>query len=131
MRSLNRSRRGAAAVETALTAPLLFLLFFAGIEFSRANMVRNVAENAALEGARTGILPGATAQQCIDIANAELLRMNVKGAQVAVDPSVITHTTPHVTVVVSIPLAQNALPLSKFVIGKTLVQSIKLARELD
>ena len=118
-------------METALTAPLLFLLFFAGIEFSRANMVRNVAENAALEGARNGILAGATAQQCIDVANAELLRLKINGAQVTVVPSVIDHTTPDITVVVSIPLAQNALPLSKFVIGKTLVQSIKLSRELD
>jgi Flp pilus assembly protein TadG len=131
MRKNDRPRRGAAAVETALTAPLLFLMFFAGIEFSRANMVRNVAENAAFEGARSGILPGATAQQCIDRANAELARLNINGAQVDVTPSVITHTTPDVTVVVNIPLAQNSLPLSKFVIGKTLVQSIKLSRELD
>ncbi|MCA9182231.1 MAG: hypothetical protein KDA51_12285, partial [Planctomycetales bacterium] len=76
-------------------------------------------------------LAGATAQQCIDVANAELLRLKINGAQVTVVPSVIDHTTPDITVVVSIPLAQNALPLSKFVIGKTLVQSIKLSRELD
>jgi hypothetical protein len=29
------------------------------------------------------------------------------------------------------PLAKNALPLSKFVVGKTLVQSITLEREVD
>lgn len=124
-------RRGATAVETALAAPLLFLVFFAGLEFARANMVRNVTENAALEGARAGIVPGAVAQDCIDKANAELLKLKINGASVVVDPPIIRPTTPRVAVSVSVPLSQNSLPLSKFVIGKTLVQSISLTREID
>lgn len=118
-------------METALTAPLLFLMFFAGLEFAQANMVRNITENAALEGARAGILPGAIAQNCIDAANAELVKLQIAGATVTVVPSVITHTTPQVTVSVNVPLSQNALPMSHFVMGKTLIQSITLARELD
>ncbi len=131
MQSIPHNRRGATTIETALAAPLLFLIFFAGLEFSRANMVRNVTENAALEGARMGILPGALAQDCVDKANAELLKLKINGAAVAVTPPVITHTTPHITVTVSVPLALNSLPLSKFVMGTTLVQSITLAREID
>ena len=124
-------RRGAAAVEVALTAPLLFLMFFAGLEFAQANMVRNIAKNAAFEGARAGILPGAVAQDSIDEANAELGKLQITGATVIVNPTVITHTTPQVTVSVTVPLSQNALPMSHFVMGKTLVQSITLAREID
>jgi len=118
-------------VEVALTAPLLFLLVFGGIEFSRANMLRNAAEVAVFEGARAGLLPGATAQQCIDATNAELSILNITGASVTVNPTTIQQTTTEVTVSVSIPLAANALPLSKFVVGKTLVQSITLKREIN
>ena len=124
-------RRGAAAVEVALTAPLLFLMFFAGLEFAQANMVRNIAKNAAFEGARAGILPGAIAQDCIDEANTELAKLQIAGATVIITPSIITHTTPQVTVSVTVPLSQNALPMSHFVMGKTLVQSITLAREIE
>ena len=131
MQSLFKNRRGATAIETALAAPLLFLVFFAGLEFARANMVRNVTENAALEGARAGILPGATAQDCIDKANAELIKLDINGASVGVVPAVIGPSTSQVAVTVSVPLSQNSMPLSKFVIGKTLVQSITLVREID
>lgn len=124
-------RRGATAIETALAAPLLFLVFFSGLEFAWANMVRNVTENAALEGARAGILPGATAQHCIDMAQSELLKLNVQGATVSVTPNPITADATQVTVAVAVPMNQNALPLSKFVVGKTLNQSITLARQLD
>ncbi|MCA9131863.1 MAG: pilus assembly protein [Planctomycetales bacterium] len=124
-------RRGSATVEMALTAPLLFLFFFGGIEFSRANMLRNVAENAALEGARAGILPGATAAQCIASADQQLALLDVVGGTVSVLPEVIEPDTPRVTVAVSVPMAENCLPLSKFVVGKTLVQTITLDREID
>ena len=42
----------------------MFLFMFAGMEFSRANMIRNVIENAAFEGARQGVVPGADAADC-------------------------------------------------------------------
>jgi Flp pilus assembly protein TadG len=56
-----QSERGAAAVEFALLATLLFMLVFgtisAGISFSRSNAL----QTAAREGARYGVtLPGAT-----------------------------------------------------------------------
>lgn len=124
------NRSGATTVEMALTAPLLFLLIFAGMEFSRANMIRNAGGLAALEGARAGVVPGASAQDCIESAESELAILSINGATVNVTPNVINYNTPDVTITVSIPLSQNALPLSRFVIGKTLVQSIKLKREI-
>ena len=124
-------RKGTTTVEVALTAPLLFLMFFAGIEFSRANMLRNVAENAALEGARVGILPGATAEQCIDMAKDNLAILEVNDAEVIVTPKKIKADTPDVPVAVRLPWETTPLPASKFVIGKWLVQSITLPRELD
>jgi len=40
-------RCGVAAVEFALTAPILFLFLFAALELGRMNMIRQTANNAA------------------------------------------------------------------------------------
>ena len=131
-RSLNRiglrNRRGAAAVEFAMTAPLFFMVLFAGIEFSRANILRNLCDNAALEAARVGVVPGATAERCIASANAALDILHVQNATVTVEPSTILPNTPELTVTVSIPLEKNAMPMSAYVMGTTLVRSATLKR---
>lgn len=121
-------RQGAAAVEFALTAPLFFLFLFAGLEFSRANILRNLCDNAALEAARVGMVPGATAQKCIDSANESLDILNVRNATVTVEPSTIGPTTPEVTISVTIPLGVNAMPMSQFVMGSQLQRSVTLKR---
>src|SRR5690606_21432947 len=75
-----RPRRGAALVEFALTAPLLFFILFASLEFARANMLRNTVEMAAYEGARRGIVPGATAEDVRDAARFPLTTIFVRNA---------------------------------------------------
>ncbi len=42
-------RKGVVAVEFALTAPVLFLVFFAMIEFARFNMIRHGIDSAVYE----------------------------------------------------------------------------------
>lgn len=49
-----RSEHGAAMVEFAIVAPLLFMLVFGIIDFGRALFVFNNLTNAAREGARLG-----------------------------------------------------------------------------
>ena len=61
-------RHGALTVEFALVVPLLFFFFFAQFEFSRANMIRNVIKTACYEGARAGVVPGATSDQIRETA---------------------------------------------------------------
>jgi Flp pilus assembly protein TadG len=51
-RQLARQERGAAAVEFALIAPLLFMLIFGIFEFGRVWSQKNVYIGAAREGAR-------------------------------------------------------------------------------
>lgn len=53
-------RTGALTVEFALILPLLLLCLFAFFEISRASMIRHATEASAYEGARAGIVPGAT-----------------------------------------------------------------------
>ncbi len=67
-RSSRLSRRGTAAVEFAVVAPLLVLLVFGMVEYGRLVMVQQVLTNASREGARTAILAGsssATVQQLV------------------------------------------------------------------
>ena len=123
-------RKGVTAVEFALTFPLLLALVFGSLEFSRANMIRNMCENAALEGARAGMIPGATAQDCSDAANELLDIIGIQNATVTINPTSILPTTEEVEVTVTIPLADNSLPMSKFVLGTTMSQTAQLPREV-
>ena len=123
------TRRGVTAVEFAMVVPVLLFFIFASMEFSRANMLRNMCENAAMQGARTGMLPGATAQNCIDSANEMLDIMGITDATVVVDPPSIDPLTEDVAVTVNIPLTENSLPMSRFVLGESLQQTVKFPRE--
>ncbi len=50
-------RHGTAALEMALVVPLLMLLSFGMFELSRGWMAKNIVNDAARKGCRTGILP--------------------------------------------------------------------------
>ena len=52
--------RGAALLETALVLPLVLLVCVGIFEFGRAYQTWQVLTNAAREGARVAVLPGAT-----------------------------------------------------------------------
>jgi Flp pilus assembly protein TadG len=53
-------QRGQALIETALTLPIVLVLSISIFEFGRALQVWQLLTNAAREGARVAILPGAT-----------------------------------------------------------------------
>ena len=115
-----------------MTAPVYFLILFAGIELSRANMILHTCENAAFEGARLGIVPGATADDCYQEANKILNIVGISESTVTVEPAVITDDTPTITVNVQVPLtAANGYLTPRFVLGKVINKSITLQRETD
>lgn len=62
VRKRGLSERGAAAVEFAIVAPLLFLLVFAIIDFGFAFHGWDAIQNAAREGARVGAVTPNVAQ---------------------------------------------------------------------
>lgn len=123
------SRRGALSVEFALCFPLLLTMFFAAFEFARANMLRQTAENAAYEGARRAIIPGATADDAENFAINMLAIVGTNGATVDVDPEVIEHDTPEVTVTVTVPLNENGFVAPLFLKDREIVTAMTLARE--
>jgi Flp pilus assembly protein TadG len=53
-------QRGQALIETALTLPIVLVLSISIFEFGRALQVWQLLTNAAREGARVAVLPGAT-----------------------------------------------------------------------
>ena len=129
-RKVKRSgRRGAAAVEFALTAPIVIVLMFACVEFSRLNMLRNSAGNAAYEGCRRGVVPGATAAQAKTMCEQVLQASNINSFTVTVSPSNIVSTTETVTVTANVTLAANSWIPAMFLPSANVVRSCALSRE--
>ncbi len=123
------ARLGAMTVEFALVAPIAFTIVFAGIEFTRANTIRNTAENAAYEGARVGMLPGATAAEAEAAAQDVLDVIGVNGAVITVEPGVIDDNTTQVTVTISVSMNLNGWVTPVFFKDATMVRTATLQRE--
>ena len=126
-----RSRRGSTTVETALALPILFMIIFAGWEFSRINVIRNTMGNAAYEGARESMLPGATVTKSEDRAQEVLDAVGITGGTVTVSPNPITNTTTQVTVDISVPIVQNSLGVAQFFSSGNMTSTVTLNRELQ
>ena len=128
----NGRRKGTTTVEFAIIGSILMALVFAGIEFSRANIIRNTVENAAFEGARCGIVPGATAAECINAAQTYLNDVGIQTSTIVTTPSVIQDTTEQITVTVTVPMtAANGYMAPIIFAGKSLSSAITLPRELS
>jgi Flp pilus assembly protein TadG len=125
-----RTRRlGATTVEFALVAPAFFLVIMSMFEFTRLNVLRHTADNAAYEAARVAIVPGATVAQATTEANRLLSIVNARGAQVNFNPATITPETNSVTVTVTIPLDSNGWVVPHFTQGRTLTSSATMRTE--
>ena len=122
-------RAGVVAVELAITAPILLLTFFTMIEFARFNMIRHGIDSAVYEGARRGIVPGATADDVKSAAEAILRAVSTVSATVTVVPSELTPETTQVTVTAVVPFDGNGWVVPRFFSGTTLTRSCTLARE--
>lgn len=78
-------RKGAVAVETAFMLIFVFLPIVLGIvEFGRAVMVRQVISNAAREGCRQGIIPGATIATVSNSCNGYLSKGGISSGNLVV-----------------------------------------------
>ena len=123
------NRRGAVLVEFSLCAPILFFFFFTAFEFSRVNMIRQSIENAAYEGSRRGIVPGATADDCKNAARVVLNSISARVATVTVTPPVIQPSTEEVTVRIDVPINDNSWVAPFFFKNMTVSTSMTMRRE--
>ena len=124
-----RKRSGTTAVEFAVTCGIVFMFFFASLEFARVTMYRHTVENALYEGARSGIMPGATNQAVHDSTQEILQRSGIYHATVEVTPAVITNSTPALQVRIQLALDRGLYAPAFYFIGKTLDRSIEMQRE--
>jgi hypothetical protein len=124
-------RRGAAAVEFALTAPIFFMFVLAAFEFGWFNVIRHTADNAAYEAARTSMVPGASAGEARKKANNLLGILGVRGARVTVTPATLTPETEEITVEIDIPMNNNGLILPRFTKDKTIHSKSTLRTERE
>jgi Flp pilus assembly protein TadG len=105
----SQRRNGATIPEFAIVAPLFFVLLFAGIEFSVLSTIRSTANNAAYEGARKLVIPGADAATGIAEAQRIMSIVGVNHLTVTVTPATLTDETRDVTVRVTVPYTENAI----------------------
>ena len=105
-----RKRRGAVTVEMAFVLPVFLLILFGFVEVSRLYFAVNSTQVALIKSARELSLPNATAEdgELAAIEYLQLLGYNDDEIEVDVVPSIITPTTPEVTV--SITLTMQPLP---------------------
>lgn len=130
MRKLVQQRKGAVTVEFAIALPILIAFTFTGVEFARVNMIRNTVANAAFEGARQGIVPGATSAECEAAADQLLNLVEIAGGTAAVTPNPILPSSDSVTVTVTVPITSaNSFVTPQFYLGSTIVSSVTLPRE--
>jgi Flp pilus assembly protein TadG len=127
------SRRGAAAVEFAVVAPLLFLLILGIIEIGRMMMVQQVVTNAAREGCRKAVLAGATEDQVYAVIDNYLTGSGISGHTRAVSPS-LTGATMGEAVTVTVRVSYDNvtwLPLGavQWMKGKQLQASVVMRKE--
>ena len=123
------ARKGAIAVEFAMTAPLLFLILFGCLELGHANMVFNVAEAAAYEGARKGIVPGANQNDVTSAAQRLLNVSKVRNASIRVTPSNLSTNTDTIRVAIEIPYRQNSIVFPTFTRNLVIERECVLTRE--
>ncbi|RLS34369.1 MAG: pilus assembly protein [Planctomycetota bacterium] len=106
--SQSGERRGVTTVEVALTFPILMLILTLSIEAARLNTLRNTLENAAYEGARRAIVPGASSTDIQTSVLSILRSINAKNAVVTINPATLGNSTGPVTVTVDVPIASNS-----------------------
>ncbi len=122
-------RRGAVAVEMAVTCGLVFFFFFAALEMCRVAMMRHAVEHALYEGARQGIIPGATAAEVDARARSVLRTIGIRSADITVTPAAISNSTREISVKIRMPLDQNLFAPAFFFRGRAIDRTFVMQRE--
>ncbi len=127
--SATRTRSGAAVVELAITLPFLLVMIVGALELGHANMVLNVAEAAAYEGAREGIVPGSSASDITQACQSILDISSVRNATIQTIPADLSQASETIEVRISVPYDSNTLMPPFFVRGLNIGGICRLSRE--
>ena len=111
-------RKGAAMVEFAIMANIMFVIILTCMEFARMNMVRNLAQDAAYYAARVAIVPGATEDEAVEEAE-RIMDSLIPGAY-TVDVTDLDADAENITVTVEVDLDDVALFAPMFLPNATI-----------
>ncbi len=124
-----QDRHGAVTVEFAICAPLLFLMTFTLLEFSRFVFVKHSLQMVAYEAARVGVVPGATNEHVEARAKNLLSASGMRNVTLKIDPSEINGSTEKVTVSVNCSFKENSWLPPTFLTSAQIAKSITLEHE--
>ena len=135
-RRIQRRHTGAAAVEFAIVAPLLFLcVILPTFEFGRGLMLAESISNAARAGCRVGVLPGKSNSAVISTVNTSLGDQGITGATTLVT---VNETSADVSaavagdtikVTVNVPYNSNSWIPGRFLAGVSISRSQTMRKE--
>jgi Flp pilus assembly protein TadG len=124
-----RPRRAAVLVEFAVAAPIFLLFTLVGIELLSLYTLSQCLEDASYEGARLGIVPGATSASVITGTNDLLAASRTRGYTVSVEPATLTNASSTVTVTVDVNTRENMFGVFATLGITELSRSTTLVRE--
>ena len=93
-------------------------------------MMLHSTESAAYEGARVGIIPGATPESVRAAVGGVLNSVGVRKFDIAITPDVITNQTIDIEVLVTVPLRENLALPTFFIQDPTFQGTCTLQREV-
>lgn len=127
---VDHRRSGTAAVETAVTLPLLLILVFGSIELGNAVFLKQSLNIAAYEVARVVTEPGANETLARTRCQELMTARKISSYTITISPTV-TLTTPRgteVTVTVSAPTSNLSYGPVRFMTGKTCQARVRMVR---
>jgi len=107
-----------------MVAPLVFALFFAAMEFSRAYMVRHTLHNATYTGARRGLVPTTSNADIQQATLAALQNANIQDATINV-----SQTTDQVSVEVIVDYSDVSWVPPVFLLDQTIRARLTLEKD--
>lgn len=123
-------RSGAAAVETALTLPLLLILVFGSIELSNAVFLKQSLNMAAYEAAKVITRPGdnnaLAAARCQEV----LAVRKISGYTMTISPTVTAATPRGTRVTVTVSASESNLSYGpvRYMAGKSMRSIVNMVR---
>ena len=117
-------------VEFAMTVPIMFLIFFACLDFVRYNLLRNVVTHSAYEGARAAIVPGNTTQDVEDIIRRKMAP--IAGGMdytITLDPKEIPTNANQIKVTLEVDISKGGFVVSKYFTRNKVTESLTIMNE--